>query len=446
MQIAPCVHVVERLGVDELDARQVDVREAGDAQRMTVLLERFVGFRHVLGRVGNFDLGRDKAFRCVGQQTAWLASGVVHDGASVGRVGRDSGDFQRLAVHPIGMVRYVADHDGLVGADGVEVLFLRARVRSVGLQIGVLHERSAVVHFVVGMRFHELADDAQILLVVHGAFGDGDLEQFFVIRLWAVQVAVHEARAQELAAEVDDLGRVAYERLDAGIVSYVHDVAAAHGDGLRYVSFVYERLHVAVLEYEVGRLAGCLRFGFDARVRRPFFCGRAASERSSQQHPCCKHRCSRYERTARERALPSQSLVRAMRHDDPFLPLFDDTLAGSLVPTAPCPTLWPKGACDNQREDGCLLERGFIFLYLVANMLVEGEGACFAEGRAPEREFARAIIRRRGKGCDGLLAVLLRYGYDHGERGALYRVRCVVRAEQKPSPSLARYLVRIVHG
>ena len=110
------------------------------------------------------------------------------------------------------------------------------------------------------MRFHELADDAQILLVVHGAFGDGDLEQFFVIRLWAVQVAVHEARAQELAAEVDDLGRVAYERLDAGIVSYVHDVAAAHGDGLRYVSFVYERLHVAVLEYEVGRLAGCLRF------------------------------------------------------------------------------------------------------------------------------------------------------------------------------------------
>ena len=95
-----------------------------------------------------------------------------------------------------------------------------------------------------------------------------------------MQVAVHEARAQELAAEVDDLGRVAYERLDAGIVSYVHDVAAAHGDGLRYVSFVYERLHVAVLEYEVGRLAGCLRFGFDARVRRPFFCGRAASERS----------------------------------------------------------------------------------------------------------------------------------------------------------------------
>ena len=79
-------------------------------------------------------------------------------------------------------------------------------------------------------------------------------------------------------------------------------------------------------------------------------------------------------------------------------------------------------------------------------MLVEGEGACFAEGRAPEREFARAIIRRRGKGCDGLLAVLLRYGYDHGERGALNRVRCVVRAEQKPSPSLARYLVRIVHG
>ena len=44
MQIAPCVHVVERLGVDELDARQVDVREAGDAQRMTVLLERFVAF------------------------------------------------------------------------------------------------------------------------------------------------------------------------------------------------------------------------------------------------------------------------------------------------------------------------------------------------------------------------------------------------------------------
>ena len=43
-------------------------------------------------------------------------------------------------------------------------------------------------------------------------------------------------------------------------------------------------------------------------------------------------------------------------------------------------------------------------------MLVEGEGACFAEGRAPEREFARAIIRRRERGA----MVYLLFFYDMG--------------------------------
>lgn len=108
-----------------------------------------------------------------------------------------------------------------------------------------------------------------------------------------------------------------------------------------------------------------------------------------------------------------------------------------------CPTLWPKVRRDNQREDGCLLEEVY-FLYLVANMLVEGE-CLFAEGRS-ERGIRACYNPPRGKGVRWFTAVLLRPWYDHGERGALYRVRCVVRAEQKPSPSLARYLVRIVHG
>ncbi len=230
--------------MDELDARQVDVREARDAQLVAVVLERFVGLRHVLDGVGHLDLLRHEVLRGIGEQTARLAGLVAHDGAAVGvgGVGGDAGYLERLAVHPVGVVRHVADHDGLVGADGIEVLLLRPRVRAVGLQVGVLHERPAVIHLVIGVLLHECADDAQVLVVVRRAVGDGDLEHLLVVRLRPVQVAVHEARAEKRALEIHHLRVGARVRLGARGVAHVHDGAPCYGDGFGRVVLADERL------------------------------------------------------------------------------------------------------------------------------------------------------------------------------------------------------------
>ncbi len=173
----------------------------------------------------------------------WIA---LDDAAlRVRRIPGDSGELERLRVHPGRVSIARAELHRPVGDDAVEVRLLRTgqgeeRVRPPASADGLL----------LGMGLGETPNRLEVLIerpqVVEA---DGHrLDE----RARRMRVAVDESRDDHLPFELDDLGLRSYEGLDSRVVADVQDRAASDGEGLRAAPGRVLSVDGAVSEHPVG--------------------------------------------------------------------------------------------------------------------------------------------------------------------------------------------------